>query len=79
MKEPKQPKLPRCWFQSNLRRALGIVSPTLAFTVRNEETDKYFNEMSVYVDKLAEYKIEKRICTKEEYKLYCRRKRTRGK
>lgn len=82
MKKPKPPTPPRELCSSFLNWILGIVSPSLlclySFNNRgNKKVIRYFQELAEYEIKLIEWKIEKRIATKEEYKWFARKKRKR--
>lgn len=75
MKKPKPPKHPYCHYSNPINYIIGLVSPSLVMCVNNKETEKYWEEYRKYKSDMIKYKIEKRTCTKEEYKTFVRMKK----
>lgn len=76
MRKPKPPRNPRCHYKSFIHYLLGIVSPSLVWSVHNDKTEKYWKKMQKYKLDVIRYKIENRTCTREEYKALIRHQRT---
>lgn len=72
--KPKPPIVPRCLCSSFLHWCLQIRSPSrvtdLMFTGRDQKANKYFQEVRSYIGQLLRWKINKRICTRNEWHEY---------
>lgn len=73
----KPPKPPRC-----LCNALGFISPSLYFKYALmpgacHEADEYFKADEKYAFDVLQWKIQKRIATKEEYNRFIRMKKSK--
>lgn len=81
MRKPKQPHPPRCICIDLIHWIFGIVSPTLALKDLWYNSQDYYKvkewreKVNKYKLDMIQYKIEKRTCTKEEYKTLMRHKR----
>ena len=75
MKKPKPPKHPYCHYANPINYIIGRVSPSAVMCVNNKETEKHWTEYRKHKADMIKYKIEKRTCTKEEYKTFVRIKK----
>lgn len=56
---------------------LGIVSPSLMFNANSERAKRYFRELEDYHINVLEWKVQKRIANKNEYRELIIRKNKR--
>jgi len=72
----KRPRPPRCFYTSFAHFVFGCVSPSLYLNHLLTSTDpkviKFFQNEGKYEVDLLEWKIEKRIATRQEYKKWRR-------
>lgn len=73
MEKPKPPKKPRCFYKKWWMYLLGISSPSKHFMLSfnpTPEATEYFEAYAKYTEKLMLWKIENRICTREEWAVW---------
>lgn len=79
--EKRRPKTPRCICENEIKRWLGIVSPSLCWIVATgSKGEKAAKELAEYDRKTARYLCYKRRLSKERWKALYReyRKERRG-